>query len=147
MKIQGTYAIAAPRESVWAALMDPQALARALPGCEKLEPDPAGGYRALLKVGIAGISGRYEARVEIIDPVPPQSYHLKVDGKGAGGFLKGEGVLTLSDEPGGTPVAYTGDIQIGGPLAAAGQRLIQAAARQIVNQFFQSLARQISPAP
>ncbi|MGH9470598.1 MAG: SRPBCC family protein [Terriglobia bacterium] len=146
MKIQGTYTVAAARDAVWAALMSPEALSHALPGCEKFEPDPAGGFRVLMKVGIAAISGRYEGHVEIQDPVPPQSYRLKVEAKGTGGFVRGEGLLSLSEDAGKTNIGYSGEVQIGGPIAAAGQRLIQAATRQIVNQFFQSLAKQIPAA-
>ncbi|MGH9455587.1 MAG: SRPBCC domain-containing protein [Terriglobia bacterium] len=40
---------------------------------------------------------------------------------------------------------YSGEAQVGGVIASVGQRLVQAAARQIVNQFFQALARQVQP--
>ncbi len=53
MELQGTYNISAPRQSVWKHLLDPNVLARAMPGCEKLEPSPDGSFRAELKVGIA----------------------------------------------------------------------------------------------
>lgn len=68
---------------------------------------------------------------------------IKVEGKGTGGFLKGEGSLSFAESSGGTTVRYSGDANLGGPIAAIGQRFIQAAARQIVNQFFQSFASQI----
>ena len=44
MTLRGTYAIPAPRDTVWQRLMDPQTLARALPGCEKIEPQPDGSF-------------------------------------------------------------------------------------------------------
>ena len=144
MKIEGSYKIPAPRDLVWAKLMDPQALKQALPGCEKFEPDGSGGFNIVMKVGIAAIKGSYQGRVEIADPIPPQSYRMKIEGKGTGGFLKGDGTLSLSDSPEGTAINYSGDAQVGGPIAGVGQRLIQAGARQVVNQFFQSFAKQIS---
>src|SRR2546422_6674720 len=83
MKIEGSYTLRVPRNLAWQRLLDPQALARALPGCEKFEPDPAdGSYRAELRVGIGQIKGTYHGRIEILEPVPPERYKLKIEGKG-----------------------------------------------------------------
>jgi carbon monoxide dehydrogenase subunit G len=68
---------------------------------------------------------------------------MKVEGKGTGGFLKGEGVLSLTESAGNTTINYSGDAQVGGPIAGIGQRLVQAAAKQIIQQFFQSLTKAI----
>ncbi|MGH9356527.1 MAG: SRPBCC family protein [Terriglobia bacterium] len=144
MQIGGSYEVRASRDVVWARLMDPETLSRALPGCGKFEPDGSGGFNVVMKVGIAAIKGVYQGRVKIADPIPPQSYRMTIEGKGSGGFLKGDGTLTLSDSPGGTTIEYSGEAQVGGPIAGIGQRLIQAAARQIANQFFESLAKQVS---
>ena len=146
MKIEGTYKIAAPRETVWQHLMSPESLARSLPGCEKLEPNPDGSFRAELKVGIASVKGSYHGRIEILDPVPPERYRMKVEGQGTGGFLKGEGTLSLSSDGDGTTISYTGEAQVGGVVASVGQRLVLAAAKQIINQFFQAFSKQAVPA-
>ena len=146
MKIEGTYKIAAPRETVWQHLMSPESLARSLPGCEKLEPNPDGSFRAELKVGIAAVKGSYHGRIEILDPLPPERYRMKVEGQGTGGFLKGEGTLALSSDGDGTTISYTGEAQVGGVVASVGQRLVLAAAKQIINQFFQAFSRQALPA-
>jgi uncharacterized protein len=143
MKLEGTYTIPAAREAVWRGLMDPQILARALPGCEKMEPDPDGSYRAELKVGIGAVSGTYHGRVQILDPVPLEHYQMKVEGKGTGGFVNGEGTLTLSDGPAGTAIRYAGDARVGGVIASVGQRLLQGAAHKIVSQFFEAFAKQL----
>lgn len=143
MNLEGTYSIRAPRDLVWQYLMNPKSLARALPGCEKLEPNPDGSYQAELKVGIAAVKGTYRGRIEILDAVAPERYRMKVQGQGTGGFVKAEGTLALSDGPGETVVHYSGDAQVGGVIASVGQRLMLGAARQIVSQFFEALARQI----
>ena len=144
MKLEGACTVPARRETVWRALMDPQILARALPGCEKVEPNPDGSYRAELRVGIGAVRGTYHGRVQILDPVPLERYRMKVEGKGTGGFVNGEGILTLSDEPAGaTAIKYTGDAQVGGVVASVGQRLLQGAAHKIVSQFFEAFAKQL----
>ncbi len=150
MKIEGNHKIAAPREVVWQGLMDPAVLARAVPGCEKLEAHPDGSYRAEMSVGIAAVKGKYHGRIEILDPIAPERYRMKVEGQGTGGFVKGEGVLTLTEQAGETAVSYSGEAQVGGIIANVGQRLLQGAARQIVGRFFEAFARELAaraPAP
>lgn len=143
MKLEGTYTIPAPRETVWKNLMDPQVLGRAFPGCEKIEPHPDGSFHAELKIGIAAAKGTYHGRIEISDAVPFERYRMRVEGQGTGGFLRGEGTLTLVDGAAETVINYVGEAQVGGVVASTGQRLMLAAARQIVNQFFQAFAKQL----
>lgn len=141
MRLEGTFMIPAPRETVWQNLMNPETLSKSLPGCEKLESQPDGTFKAEMKVGIAAVKGNYKGRVEILDQVPPEHFRIKVDGKGAGGFLKAEGLLTLLGTGSETLVGYTGEAQVGGVIAGVGQRLVLGAARQIVQNFFQEFAK------
>jgi carbon monoxide dehydrogenase subunit G len=146
MKIEGTYAIPAPRQVVWQHLMNPEVLARSLPGCEKLVPNSDGSYHTELKISIAAVKGSYRGRIEILDPMAPERYRMKVQGQGTNGFVKGEGTLTLSDDgAAATKISYSGDAQVGGVIASVGQRLIHAAAHQLADHFFQELAKQIQP--
>lgn len=151
MKIEGNYKLSAPRDLVWQQLLNPEVLARAMPGCEKLEPNADGSYHAELKVGIAAVRGTYHGRIEIVDPVPPEHFRMKVEGRGTGGFLKGEGILTLSDAAGQTVIAYDGEAHVGGIIANVGQRLILGAAKHVIREFFEAFAKQIpaltEPAP
>jgi len=41
---------------------------------------------------------------------------------------------------GGTEVAYEGDAQVGGTLAAVGQRMIDGASKMMIRKFFEKLA-------
>ncbi len=141
MKLDGTFKVSAPRDIVYKQLLNPDVLGRAIPGVEKLEPNPDGSYNAELKLGIAMIKGTYQGRVEILDPVPPEHFRMKIEGKGSGGFMKGEGTLTLTDDAGATLISYTGEAQVGGLFASVGQRMILTAARQVVDQFFQGFAK------
>jgi uncharacterized protein len=144
MKIQGSSRIAAFREKVWERLLDPQVLARSLPGCEKFEANPDGSYAAEMRIGVAAIKGTYKGRVEILDAVPPDHFRLKIEGKGTGGFLTGEGTLTLVADGAATWINYAGEAQVGGLVASVGQRLVLLAAKQITAQFFEAFAREFS---
>jgi carbon monoxide dehydrogenase subunit G len=67
-----------------------------------------------------------------------------MDGKGLPGFVKGEGHIELTSAAGGTELAYSGDAQVGGVIASVGQRMLDAAARKIVQQFFDSAKAELA---
>ena len=142
MKVEGSYKVPGPPETVYKQLLDPEALARAFPGCQSLTPHNDGSYDAQMTVGIAAVKGTYQGRVEILDQKPPERFRMRVNLHGKGGFLKGEGEIVLSGSGSETTVNYSGETQVGGMIAAVGQRMIQTASRQIVSQFFQAFAGQ-----
>ncbi|HMD97892.1 MAG TPA: carbon monoxide dehydrogenase subunit G [Terriglobia bacterium] len=144
MRVEGAYIIPADRDVVWQSLLDPEVLSRSLPGDGKLKPNSDGSFHAELKVGIAAVKGTYHGHIQILDAVAPEHYRMKVEGQGTGGFVRGEGTLTLSQNgAGGTVIAYAGDAQVGGVIANVGQRLMQGAAKQIVGKFFLEFSKQL----
>lgn len=146
MKISGTYTLAAPREKVYALMQDPVVLARAIPGCEGLEKIGDDEYRMKMKMALASFSGAFDGKVRITDQAPPASFRLVVEGSGKLGFMKGDGLLKLSASGEGTEVAYEGDAQVGGTMAAVGQRLIDGTARMMIKRFFDKLAEEAAAA-
>ncbi|MBV8843050.1 MAG: carbon monoxide dehydrogenase subunit G, partial [Bryobacterales bacterium] len=108
--------------------------------CESLERMGPGEYRMKMKLAMASISGAFEGKVRITDQQPPDSFRLVVEGTGKIGFMKGEGLLKLTPAGEGTEVAYDGDVQVGGTIAAVGQRLIDVTARMMIKRFFEKLA-------
>ena len=143
MKIARSYLLPGTPEQVWELLNDPERLVKCLPGCERLEPDGPDRYKVALRIAVAAISGKYAGWVELSEKNPPKSMRMRLEGKGVPGFMKGEGRLELADKHGQTDVRYTGEAQVGGMIAAVGQRMIEAVARRIIQQFFESVAAQL----
>lgn len=139
MKIEATYEIKASRERVYAALIDPEVLRHAIPGCESLEKIGDNLYTAKMKAGIGAIKGTFTGDVRLEDIRPPEHYRIVVQGKGAMGFAKGSADFDLEDKEGGTLIRYSGEMQIGGSIAGVGQRMIQGAAKMMASQFFAKL--------
>lgn len=146
MKLAGTINLPAPPEEVWSLLTDASRLSRLLPGCERLEPDGHDRYKAAVKFGIAAITGKYAGTLEFAEKKPPHSLVLKMDGKGLPGFVKGEGRIQLVPKGTETELTYSGEAQVGGVIASVGQRMIDAAARKIVQQFFDSAKAELASA-
>jgi carbon monoxide dehydrogenase subunit G len=121
-------------------LLDPAVLAQAIPGCESLEKIGDEEYRMKMKMALAAVSGAFEGKVRITDKNPPSGFRMEVDGAGKIGFVKGGGVLTLTPAGEGTAVTFDGDVQVGGTIAAVGQRLIDTTAKMMIKKFFERLA-------
>ncbi len=144
MKISGSYTIDAPRDVVWEALNDIEVLARCIPGCERLEQVGDNEYEGTIKIGIQAIRGVYSGRIRIEDVDPPNHYKLIASGKSANGVVDGSGTVDLVAQDGKTLLMYGGEAQVGGTLASVGQRLIEGASRQLINQSLKALAEQIA---
>jgi carbon monoxide dehydrogenase subunit G len=134
-------------EKVYAMMQDPVVLARAIPGCEGLEKIGDDEYRMRMKMALASFSGAFEGKVRITDQKPPESFRLIVEGSGKLGFMKGDGLLKLSPKTdgggrAGTEVSYEGEAQVGGTMAAVGQRLIDGTAKMMIKRFFEKLAEE-----
>lgn len=136
MKIEGTYAAKAPPDRVYRALTDPAILKKCMPGCERLEATEENRYDIALSVGVGAIKGRYAGKVWLEEVTPPSHYRMVVEVQGKMGFVKGDGAVDLTPQGGGTLVAYAGEVQVGGPVAAVGQRMLQSTARLMVRQVF-----------
>ena len=143
MKIEGSYDLPAPRARVWQALLDPTQISKAIPGCEKLEASGSDEYKATLKVGVGAVKGTFEGKVRLSDKEPPTRYKMAVEGSGAPGFVRGEARMELSEVEGGTRIAYSADVQIGGLIAGVGQRMLGGVAKMMVDQFFSNVAEQL----
>jgi carbon monoxide dehydrogenase subunit G len=140
MKLTGTYNFSAPRDKVFAALTDPVVIQNCIDGCEKLTATGEDSYDAHLKIGVAGLKGSYVGKVQLKDKQPPESYTLLLEGKGAPGFVKGSAKIALS---GNTELRCEADVQVGGLIAAVGSRLIEAAAKKMMEEFFRKFAARL----
>jgi carbon monoxide dehydrogenase subunit G len=140
VKIAGSSRLPIPPERAYEMMQDPEVLAKAMPGCESLDRIGPDEYRMKMKVAMASVSGAFDGRVRLTDQTPPTSFRLLVEGTGKIGFIKGEGLLKLSAADTGTEVVYEGDVQVGGTIAAVGQRLIDATSKMLIKRFFEKLA-------
>jgi hypothetical protein len=140
VRIAGNYTFEATREEVWSALNDPEVLARTIPGCQRLDEVAENEYESTLKVGLQAVKGVYTGHVKITNHVPPESYEIHVDGKGSNGFLKGAGSIKLRTDGAHTILDYGGEAQVGGTIASVGQRLLDGAAKTMINQSLKALA-------
>jgi carbon monoxide dehydrogenase subunit G len=147
VKITTSAAVAASREQVYTALNDRGVLRRTIPGCQELTDVDADTFAVKLKLGVAGIKGKYEGTATRRDLQPPEFITLVLNGKGKTGFVLGTAAVQIVEEEGLSRVSCEADVQIGGAIAAVGSRLIGAVARKLTKDFFRNLAEEIGVAP
>jgi carbon monoxide dehydrogenase subunit G len=140
VKVEGEYIFDGPREEVWNLVRDPEVLITALPGAQSLEQVGENEYEGKMNVRVGPVAGLFSGRVVISNEVPPVSYTLTVEGRGAPGFVRGSGDVHLLDQGDGTTlIKYEGEVQIGGRLASVGQRLIDTASKSMTRQGLDAL--------
>ena len=143
MKIEGSYPFAAPRDVLWPMLLDPQVLARVMPGCEELKTVDENQYHGILKIKVGPVQGKFQGDVALGDVNDPESCTITVNGRGAPGFVRGTGTLRLEADGDMTTLHYQGDADVGGRLASVGQRMLETSANAIIRQSLEGLGQQV----
>jgi carbon monoxide dehydrogenase subunit G len=144
MDLSATYKFAAPPDAVWTLLMDPEAIKSCLPGCKELRPSGDNRYQAEMSIGVAAVTGTFNATVTLSDLQPPSSYRLSVDATGKPGFSNGSATISLRASASGTEVDVQATSEVGGLIARVGQRLIEGVARMSMDKFFGCLASRVN---
>jgi len=145
LKISGSYTLPFNREKTYQNLHDPTILSRCVPGCDALEKIGEDEYAMKMKMALAAFSGLFTGKIKITEANPPQSFKMLVEGSGKVGFLKGEGLMNLSPtSETSTELTYDGDVQVGGTIAAVGQRMIDTTAKMMIRKFFEKFIEEVN---
>ena len=148
MTMTGEVQLAAPRETVWAKLNDPEVLKVCIPGCETLEMLSDNEFQAVAVNKVGPVKARFKGKVRLSDLDPPNGYRISGEGDGGvAGFAKGGAEVKLTPKDDGTLLTYTVEAQIGGKLAQLGQRLVNGAAKKLADEFFVKFAKAVDPKP
>ena len=138
MDMNDSRRIAAEPALVWQALLDPDVLKEAVPGCEELTGSADEGYAAVVLQKVGPVKARFKGAIKITDITEGESATLQGEGKGgAAGFARGEARVRLAPTEQGTQLSYEVDAKVGGKLAQLGSRIIDGFARKLADQFFE----------
>jgi carbon monoxide dehydrogenase subunit G len=145
MILTGTFTFNGPRAAVWDLLQDPAVLAKALPGTKTLTRTAEDRYQGVMKVSVGPMTAaEFAVNVELKDKVAPETFSMHIDGKGAVGFTKGTATIELHEQPGPvTVMKYTSDVQVGGRIAAVGQRLLESVGKMMTKQALEALEKEL----
>jgi uncharacterized protein len=137
MQFKGTVQIAAPRDRVWAFLMDPNQVGSCGPGVESIEVVDADHFKAKAKVGVGFISARFTVDMSIPERAEPDRAQIKAHGQAPGSAVDATADMALSGPPDGpTTMDWAADVAIAGTLASVGARMIEGTANKMIGQTF-----------
>ena len=145
MLIESEFTFDAPREAVYDGLQDPDVLASALPGTDRLELTADDRYEGLMEASVGPVTAaRFTVVVELKNKVRPESFDMHVDGKGKAGFVNGIANVVLEERDGGTVMNYRADLQVGGRVASVGQRLLDSVGKAMSKQGLEAVSRSLA---
>lgn len=138
MEMQDSRVIAAPRDTVFEAILKPEMLKACIPGAQEVTGSPEEGFEAVVVQKVGPVKATFKGAVTVEDVVPGTSLRLVGEGKGgAAGFAKGAATVTLADHGDGTELTYAVDAKVGGKIAQLGSRIIDGFAKKMADQFFE----------
>lgn len=147
MELTGDLVIGATRAQVWAALNNPDILAACIPGCEGVEVVSPTEKTARVAVKVGPVRARFSGRIRMDDVVEAEHCAMSFEGSGgAAGMARGQSQVELSDEGQSTRLRYTVQASVAGKLGQVGGRMIDAAAKQMADQFFAAFQKRVAPA-
>jgi carbon monoxide dehydrogenase subunit G len=143
VKLEGTKELAAPRDTVWAVLNDPEQMAGLMPGVEGFEVQDDRHWTAKVKVplGLGGL--RLTVDFEKLEEREPEYASLKAKGNGVGAIMNMQTEFHLSGEGQQTSMRWEADVRIAGPVGSMGQRVLQPIVNQQVKNVLEALDRRV----
>ena len=143
MRIEGKKEFAAPRETVWGVIDDPEQLAGLMPGVEGFEVKDERHWQAKVKIplGLGGL--RMTIDFEKLEERPHEFASMKAKGNGVGAIMNMTTNFHLSGEGEQTSMKWEADVRIAGPVGSMGQRVLQPIVNQQVKNVLNALEKQV----
>lgn len=144
MIVEGTHTFSAPREAVWTALLDPDVVAKTMPG-SRIVRVSEDRYEGTMRVGIGPITAaEFAVIITLTDTVAPDHYRMQIDGRGSLGFTRGTVNVQLSTSGEATVMRYQADMTVGGGIAAMGQGLLDSVSRMLLKQGLEAMSVELA---
>lgn len=155
MKLEQSFEVDAPLETVWAALIDVQQVAPCLPGAELTEVGDDGTYHGTFAVKIGPAKASYRGQM-VMEEVDEAGHTVTMrasgtDKRGQGGAKATMRSTLTTRDGGGTHVAVETDMTITGRLASFSRGgMIQDVSNRLLGEFAACLQAKLAtedPAP
>jgi len=145
MQLKGNRIINAAPDRVWKLLMNPDSLARVVPGISSLETVSENSFISSLNIKIGPVSSTFSGKLQLEHIVEGNSFTLNTQQNSKIGNANASLQIKLAAvEQNQTEVAFDGDVKLSGMLASMGQRIIGGVANTLTNQFFNNLQNEIA---
>jgi carbon monoxide dehydrogenase subunit G len=147
VKFTHTAMVAAPRDKVWARLMDIPAAARCVPGVASVRPSGKDRYLGTLAVQIGPVRLVLDGDFAITardETAGTASIRADAKDSRVGGAIRATLDLALVEKDAETQLSIGTDLAVMGRLGEFGQASIKRKADQLIQDFAECLARQVT---
>ncbi|MGH2472258.1 MAG: SRPBCC family protein [Candidatus Limnocylindria bacterium] len=147
MKFTHSATVAAPRDKVWARLMDIPAAARCVPGVASVRPNGKDKYLGTLAVQIGPVRLVLDGDFAVTardETAGTASIRADAKDSRVGGAIRATMDLALIEKSGETQLRIGTDLAVMGRLGEFGQAVIKRKADQLMRDFAECLARQVT---
>ncbi|MEO5999240.1 MAG: carbon monoxide dehydrogenase subunit G [Chitinophagaceae bacterium] len=145
MQLKGNKILNAVPATVWEMLMDPDLLAKIVPGISSLEKLSENSFKSILHIKIGPVSGSFSGSLQLVDIVEQKSFTLKAQQNSKIGNASTEVAINLAPvNDNQSEVNFDGIVKLSGMLATMGQRVIGGVANTLTKQFFDNLEKELT---
>ena len=143
IELNGNEQINARPSVLWASVVDPVVLQRAIPGCVSMIETGDGQYAMTLDLKVASVGGSFKGEVSLSEMDPPHSCLIAVSGSGTLGAGGGTARVSIAEgEDGNAQITYSAEGEISGLVAGVGQRILLGVTKHLARQFFAALKKE-----
>lgn len=148
MEFSGTVEIRAPRQAVWAFLVDFEGLSACGPGVASIERLDERHARVKARIGAGFIALDFVLDLELVELDEPNGATLVGRGEAPGNQAEGRATMRLGGPPEGpTTLDWRAEVELFGSLAGIGARLIESTAGRLVDDAFGCVRARLEAQP
>jgi len=139
IRIEKTFQVQEPLESVWKFLSDPKKVANCVPGAQITEAVDDLTYKGVIKVQVGPSVTDYKGQVHI-ERLDHETHEIEIVGKGQDVRGKGSASMKMTGKvrslaDGSTEVASVSEVNVVGLLAQLGARMINEVSNKMFAEF------------
>lgn len=140
MEFSGEFDIGAPQEKVHSFLSDGKRMASILPDVEGFEQEGEKDFRAIARIGISFIKGRFSIKMSIVEDTPSK-VSFRGSGTGAGSSATFFGTTELLPSDGATKVRWSCTVDVGGVAASMGSRMLRPSVEKYLTNLIEAFKK------
>ena len=139
IRIEKTFQVQEPLESVWKLLTDPRKVASCVPGAKITEAVDERTYKGFVRVQVGPSITDYKGQLQV-ERIDEQNHEIEIAGKGQNERGKGSASMKMTGKvhalpDGGSEVVSVSEVNVIGFLAQMGARMINEVSNKLFAEF------------
>ena len=147
MHFEGQQLVQAPRQAVWAYLLDANKVAECAPGFQRMEILGPDHFKPTVGVGIGAVKATFTLDVQLVDVNEPE--HVAMTGRGVASDSATDlraAMDLVAESDSATTLRWTAEVNVTGKIANMGARLLQGTANKLTARFFECIRKKLEAA-